>query len=104
GLKEQYYQEARAKGVLFIPYDVADKPKVEAVTENGKEIIRVNVNDQILGMNFSIDADVLASNSSKPGHRITAPAFTSTIWSVWVKSIAFASQNISQARHLPFLK
>jgi len=60
GLKEQYYQEARAKGVLFIPYDATDKPKVEAVTENGKEIIRVNVSDQILGMDFSIDADVLA--------------------------------------------
>jgi len=60
GFKEQYYQEARAKGVLFIPYDAAEKPKVEAINENGKEILRINVSDQILGMDFSIDADVLA--------------------------------------------
>jgi len=60
GFKEQYYQEARAKGVLFIPYDITEKPKVEAVTEDGKEILRVNVSDPILGMDFSIDADVLA--------------------------------------------
>jgi len=60
GFKETYYEEARAKGVLFIPYDVASKPEVQAVTENGKDILRINVNDPILGEDLSIDADVLA--------------------------------------------
>lgn len=60
GFNEEYYQEARAKGVLFIPYDIPDKPEVEAITENGKDILRVSVDDPILGERLSIDADVLA--------------------------------------------
>ena len=60
GFKEQYYQEARAKGVLFIPYDEADKPGVQVASKNGKDILRISVNDPILGQSFSIDADVLA--------------------------------------------
>ncbi len=60
GFKEQFYQDARAKGVLFIPYEVDDKPEVQAVGEDGKDILRVMVNDPILGERLSIDADVLA--------------------------------------------
>jgi len=78
GFKEQYYQEARAKGVLFIPYDVADKPKVAAISENGKEILRINVNDTILDMSFSIDADVLALATAtipSPGNEELAQLF-----------------------------
>lgn len=57
GFEEQYYQEARAKGVLFIPYDESDKPEVQAVN---KDILRISVNEPILEEQFSIDADVLA--------------------------------------------
>jgi len=60
GFKEQFYQEARAKGVLFIPYEVDDKPEVQAVSENGRDILRIRVNDPILGERLSIDADLLA--------------------------------------------
>ncbi|MFC1994518.1 FAD-dependent oxidoreductase [Chloroflexota bacterium] len=60
GFKEQYYQEARAKGVIFITYDIADKPEVQAASENGKDMLRISVNDPILGERLSIDADVLA--------------------------------------------
>jgi heterodisulfide reductase subunit A len=60
GFKEQFYQEARAKGVLFIPYEVDAKPEVQAVDEDGKSVLRVMVNDPILGQRVSIDADVLA--------------------------------------------
>jgi len=60
GFKETYYEEARAKGVLFIPYDVANKPDVQAVNDNDRDILRIKVNDPILGETFSIDADVLA--------------------------------------------
>ncbi|NOQ23141.1 MAG: NAD(P)-binding protein [Candidatus Aegiribacteria sp.] len=60
GFKEQYYLEAREKGVLFIPYDVSDKPEVEAISKEGKDFIKVTVNDLILNESFSIDADILA--------------------------------------------
>jgi heterodisulfide reductase subunit A len=60
GFKEQYYQEARAKGVVFIPYDIDDKPEVEAISQNGEDILRISVNDPVLGERLSIDADVLA--------------------------------------------
>ena len=60
GFKEQYYQEARSKGVLFIPYEVDDKPEVQAAVEDGRDILRIRVNDPILGEQLSIDADVLA--------------------------------------------
>ena len=60
GFKEQFYQEARAKGVVFIPYDIADKPEVQAISEDGKDILRISADDPILGERLSIDADVLA--------------------------------------------
>ena len=60
GFKEQYYQEARSKGVLFIPYEVDYKPEVQAAVEDGRDILRIRVNDPILGEQLSIDADVLA--------------------------------------------
>jgi len=60
GFKEIYYQEARAKGVVFIPYDVDNKPEVQAVVENGKDILRISVDDRVLKERLSIDADVLA--------------------------------------------
>jgi len=60
GFKEQYYQEARAKGVLFVRYDLPDKPEVQAISDNGKEVLRVSVTDPILGERLSIDANTLA--------------------------------------------
>jgi len=60
GFKEEYYQEARAKGVVFIPYDVDDKPEVQVISENGKDILRISADDRVLGERLSIDADVLA--------------------------------------------
>ena len=44
------------------------------------------------------------SLESKPVVTMIQPTSTSSILSVCSKSIAFASQNFSQARHLPFRK
>jgi heterodisulfide reductase subunit A len=60
GFKEQFYQEARAKGVIFIPYEVDDKPAVGAAGDDGRDVLRITVNDPMLGERLSIDADVLA--------------------------------------------
>ncbi|MFH1296880.1 MAG: FAD-dependent oxidoreductase, partial [Bacteroidota bacterium] len=60
GFSEDYYREAAGKDVKFIRYEPDDKPLVEAITEKGKEILRVSVLDPILGKRLAIDADLVA--------------------------------------------
>ena len=69
GFKERYYQEARDKGILFIRYDVEDKPVVQPVREDGNEVLRVTLTDPILGEPVSIDADAVSLATA-----IVAPA------------------------------
>jgi len=59
GFKEPYYQEARDKGIIFIRYEIDDKPVVEAIKEGGQDILRVSLKDPILGEPVFIDADVV---------------------------------------------
>jgi len=68
GFNEDYYREARAKGVFFIRYEVDNKPLVEQVDKDGKQVIQVSVTDHILGDTIKIDADlmVLAAASVPP--------------------------------------
>lgn len=56
GLYEDYYKEARQKGVLFFRYTPEDPPQVES-TEEG---IEVAFKDHILGLKLSVRADLLA--------------------------------------------
>jgi len=58
--KEDYYQKAAEQEVKFIRYDIDDKPEVEAIQENGQDILRVTVTEPILGQRLMIDADMLA--------------------------------------------
>ncbi|THB72623.1 MAG: CoB--CoM heterodisulfide reductase iron-sulfur subunit A family protein, partial [Desulfobacteraceae bacterium] len=60
GFKEEAYREASDLGVQFIRYTPEDPPQVEAVKEGGKEVIRVTVNDPILGYGLELDADILS--------------------------------------------
>ncbi|AEG60924.1 FAD-dependent oxidoreductase [Desulforamulus ruminis] len=63
GFKEEYYTEARRKGVIFIRYSVDDKPKV---TANGNRV-KVTITDHVLQQPIEIDADILAlGNGIKP--------------------------------------
>ncbi len=55
GTREDLYLEAREKGILFIRYDLDNKPQVEAV--GGK--LRVNVVDPILGRPVRLEPDVI---------------------------------------------
>jgi len=60
GFREDYYQEARSKGIIFIRYVTEDKPTVEIAREGGAEKLRVTVFDPILQERFFINADILA--------------------------------------------
>ena len=56
GFLETYFTQARRKGVMFIPYEVNSKPKVEV--ENGRPTLIVR--DPILGRDIVVKPDVLA--------------------------------------------
>jgi heterodisulfide reductase subunit A len=56
GFLETYFTQARRKGVMFIPYEVDSKPKVEV--ENGRPTLIVR--DPILGRDIAVKPDVLA--------------------------------------------
>jgi heterodisulfide reductase subunit A len=60
GFKENYYREAANKGVRFVRFEADDKPRVEAVTEDGLEVLRVTVTDPVLGQKLALDADLVA--------------------------------------------
>ncbi|MBU4010017.1 MAG: FAD-dependent oxidoreductase, partial [Proteobacteria bacterium] len=56
GLLEDYYTEARRKGVLFFRYSLDEMPEVES-TEEG---LMVTFRDPILGRRLKVSADILA--------------------------------------------
>ncbi len=60
GFKEDYYQEARRRGVIFLRYDLDKKPEVRAVRENGQYLLKVKVYDPVIGEQVLINADILA--------------------------------------------
>jgi heterodisulfide reductase subunit A len=55
GFREQYYQQARDRGVAFIRYELPDKPQVSA---NGDRL-QVRVTDPILKGELALDADLV---------------------------------------------
>ena len=56
GLREDYYREAREKGVIFIRYTEDQKPEVKEV--NGK--LEVSVMDDVLREKLTLNPDVVA--------------------------------------------
>jgi heterodisulfide reductase subunit A len=60
GALEDYYREASGKDVKFIRYEPENKPRVEALQESGRSVLRVTATDPILGRQLAIDADVLS--------------------------------------------
>lgn len=55
GFYEDFYREARQKGVIFIRYTREDKPVVEAEGEK----LKVTVTDHVLGVPVVIEADLV---------------------------------------------
>ena len=60
GFQEDYYREAANKDVKFIRYEPENQPRVHAVEEEGRSVLRVVVTDPVLGQEIAIDADYLA--------------------------------------------
>ncbi|MBN2076975.1 MAG: CoB--CoM heterodisulfide reductase iron-sulfur subunit A family protein [Dehalococcoidales bacterium] len=59
GLKEDYYREAAEKEIRFIRYEPENPPKVENVSEDGRDILRVTLPDPVLNKMIALDADYL---------------------------------------------
>ena len=60
GINEKYYEKARELGIIFIRYNVEDKPKVK----KGKNNLEVNVKDLILNENLTIHTDFLVLSAA----------------------------------------
>ena len=56
GLLEDYYEQARRKGVLFFRYDADAPPRVETRDDG----VTVTFRDRIIGRELQVDADLLA--------------------------------------------
>jgi heterodisulfide reductase subunit A len=61
GLRENLYKEAREKGVIFIRFDLDNKPKVE---QDAQGNLTVTVIDHILGLPIKLQPDVLTLASA----------------------------------------
>jgi len=59
GLKEDYYRQAREKGIIFIRYDPETKPEVKFLKGEEEDGLVVIANDPFLGAKLSIDPDLL---------------------------------------------
>jgi len=64
GERENLYREAREKGVIFIRYDVENKPVVKS---NSNNKITVTVKDHVLGRPVSIMADFISLQTAIVG-------------------------------------
>jgi len=67
GERELLYKEARSKGVLFVRYDLANKPRMEAAGET----INVTVRDHVLGRDLVIEADLVGLATAIVSHKAT---------------------------------
>jgi heterodisulfide reductase subunit A len=61
GLRENLYKEARENGVIFVRYDLENKPKVEQLADGR---LKVSVIDHILGLPMTITTDILTLASA----------------------------------------
>ncbi|MCD6390405.1 MAG: CoB--CoM heterodisulfide reductase iron-sulfur subunit A family protein, partial [Dehalococcoidia bacterium] len=60
GFYEKFYEEARRKGIIFLNYDLSDKPRVRQERKDGQLLLRIQVKDKVLGEEIAIDADIVA--------------------------------------------
>ena len=97
GFHELYYREARDKGVVFIRYELPDKPRVEAAG-NG---LRVSLREPILGQEIALDADLLVLSTGIAPHDNAA---LSQVLGVPLDEDGFFQEAHSKMRPLDFIK
>ncbi len=71
GLREDYYKKARDLGVLFVPFEVEEKPRVSS--DEGK--LSVTVRDRLVKNNLVIDADYVVLSTGLRPHDSNARAW-----------------------------
>ncbi|ACV64108.1 4Fe-4S ferredoxin iron-sulfur binding domain protein [Desulfofarcimen acetoxidans DSM 771] len=59
GSLEKYYTEARSKGIIFIRYNINNKPTAEEISIPNKKFIKILVDDHILGNTIELETDIL---------------------------------------------
>jgi heterodisulfide reductase subunit A-like polyferredoxin len=59
GFKERLYTEARRKGVVFIPYELAQKPEVQLPDDGSDGPLEVRVHEPMLGRDMVLRPDML---------------------------------------------
>jgi heterodisulfide reductase subunit A len=64
GFMEDHYRDASEKDVKFIRYEPEDQPRVEAVEEEGRPVLRVTVADAVLEERLAVDADLLVLSAA----------------------------------------
>ncbi len=61
GFNEDHYRAASEKDVKFIRYVPEDAPVIEpGESEDGREVLKVNVTDFVLGAKLELDADIVS--------------------------------------------
>ena len=74
GFMESHYTAARARGILFVHYDLDHKPEVEVIESRPE----VRFTDPVLGMDFEVKPDLLvlaAGIAADPANRKLAGMF-----------------------------
>ncbi len=97
GFHELYYQEARDRGVVFIRYELPDKPRVEAAGDG----LRVRLTEPILGQEITLDADLLVLST---GIAPNDNAALSEVLGVPLDEDGFFQEAHPKMRPLDFLK
>jgi heterodisulfide reductase subunit A len=97
GFHELYYQEARDKGVVFIRYELPDKPSVEAMGDG----LRVSLPEPMLGQEIALDADLLVLSTGIAPH---GNAALSEVLGVPLDEDGFFQEAHPKMRPLDFLK
>ena len=82
GLAEDYYREASNTDVKFIRFEPENKPRIEAAQAEGRPVLRVVVDDPILGKKLAIHADYISLAAAvipAEGNREIAQLFKITL-------------------------
>ncbi len=59
GEREELYRKARELGVLFLRFDLENKPKVKVASGQGKPKLEITVKDHVLGREVTLPVDFL---------------------------------------------
>ncbi len=63
GFNEEYFQQAREKGVIFVRYELESKPKVERTASRGQGRIKLTVRELLLDDELVLEPDLLVLSS-----------------------------------------